>query len=274
MGLSLVGCSSTPARCRRRRSSTAQTRSGGVVLLLAVVRHLRRSRWSARPTARRSTCPEAEGELVGGFHTEYSLAEVRAVLPRRVHQHGHRLGAGDDAVPRRLAGAVAARRPSGTARQRGLVADALVHRQALAFMFFFIWLRGTLPRLRYDQFMSSAGRCSSRPRWSGSLLVAVVRALQRVRRRSASASVSPGASAPRVRPRRCSLLVWAVVAGRRRTGAPEEPTRTPSSTRSRAATRCRRCRARRCRRRPASGRGEPAVRHGRATQTTGGGQRG
>ena len=35
------------------------------------------------------------------------VAEVRAVLPGRVHQHGHRLGAGRDAVPRRLAGAVA-----------------------------------------------------------------------------------------------------------------------------------------------------------------------
>ena len=45
------------------------------------------------------------------------LAEVRAVLPRRVHQHGHRLGAGDHAVPRRLARA-AGRSRSGTAPTR------------------------------------------------------------------------------------------------------------------------------------------------------------
>ena len=59
--------------------------------------------------------PEAEGELAGGFHTEYSLAEVRDVLPRRVRQHGHRLRAGHHAVPRRLAGALAASQPSATA---------------------------------------------------------------------------------------------------------------------------------------------------------------
>ena len=35
------------------------------------------------------------------------VAEVRAVLPGRVRQHGHRLRAGRDAVPGRLAGAVA-----------------------------------------------------------------------------------------------------------------------------------------------------------------------
>ena len=40
-------------------------------------------RTSARSAAaNRSTSAEGEGELTGGFHTEYSLAEVRDVLPR------------------------------------------------------------------------------------------------------------------------------------------------------------------------------------------------
>ena len=50
-------CSSTPARCRRRRSSPRRTDLWYVILAVPVVRHLRASRWSARPTARRSTCP-------------------------------------------------------------------------------------------------------------------------------------------------------------------------------------------------------------------------
>ena len=37
--------------------------------------------------------------------------------------------------------------------QPGLVAAAVVAGQGCVFIFMFIWLRGTLPRLRYDQFM-------------------------------------------------------------------------------------------------------------------------
>ena len=32
------------------------------------------------------------------------------------------------------------------------------------FLFVFIWLRATFPRLRYDQLMASAGRCCCRSR--------------------------------------------------------------------------------------------------------------
>ena len=97
--------------------------------------------------------PEAEGELVGGFHTEYSVAEVRAVLPRRVHQHGDRLGARHHAVPRRLARAVLDRQDLGRANQ-GYWPFLWFMGKVIFFIFIFIWLRGTLPRLRYDQFMA------------------------------------------------------------------------------------------------------------------------
>ena len=53
---------------------------------------------------------EAEQELVGGFHTEYSLDPLRAVLPRRVHEHDHDVGDHRHAVPRRPG---RARRSSG-----------------------------------------------------------------------------------------------------------------------------------------------------------------
>ena len=47
--------------------------------------------------------PEAEQELVGGYHTEYSAHEVRAVLPRRIHAHDHDELSDGDLVLRRLA---------------------------------------------------------------------------------------------------------------------------------------------------------------------------
>ena len=58
------------------------------------------------------------------------VVQVRDVLPRRVHQHGHRLGAGDDAVPRRMAGAVAV--VAVARRQLRVVAVPVVRRQGRA----------------------------------------------------------------------------------------------------------------------------------------------
>ncbi|CAA9238572.1 MAG: NADH-ubiquinone oxidoreductase chain H, partial [uncultured Actinomycetospora sp.] len=52
------------------------------------------------------------------------VAEVRAVLPRRVRQHGHPLRGGHHAVPRRLDGALAAVADPGG--QRGLAAARVV----------------------------------------------------------------------------------------------------------------------------------------------------
>jgi NADH-quinone oxidoreductase subunit H len=97
--------------------------------------------------------PEAEGELVGGFHTEYSslkfalffLAEY--INMATVSALATTLFLGGWHVPFWIdhvwAGA-----------NSGYWPFLWFMGKVLFFVFIFIWLRGTLPRMRYDQFMA------------------------------------------------------------------------------------------------------------------------
>ena len=98
---------------------------------------------------------EGESEIVAGFHVEYSGVDVRAVLPRRVHEHDPDRGADVDHVPRRLAGAVAAlQRPRRSSASHPF-GDGLLwlFAKMCVVLFIFLWIRATFPRYRYDQIM-------------------------------------------------------------------------------------------------------------------------
>ncbi|MDX6371859.1 MAG: NADH-quinone oxidoreductase subunit [Nocardioidaceae bacterium] len=97
--------------------------------------------------------PEAEGELVGGFHTEYSslkfalffLAEY--INMATVSALATTLFLGGWHAPFWIDHLYAG-------FNQGYWPVLWFFGKVLAFIFFFIWLRGTLPRLRYDQFMA------------------------------------------------------------------------------------------------------------------------
>jgi NADH-quinone oxidoreductase subunit H len=97
--------------------------------------------------------PEAEGELVAGFHTEYSslkfalffLAEYVNMVT--VSAMATTLFLGGWQAPWPLSTINDGMLNSGW---WGLL---WFFAKVLAFLFLFIWLRGTLPRFRYDQFM-------------------------------------------------------------------------------------------------------------------------
>ena len=96
--------------------------------------------------------PEAEGELVGGFHTEYSslkfalffLAEYVNMVTVSAIATTCFLGGWRAPFPLSL----------WDGANSGWWPMLWFTLKLWSFLFVFIWLRGTLPRLRYDQFMA------------------------------------------------------------------------------------------------------------------------
>ncbi len=119
--------------------------------------------------------PEAESELVGGFHTEYTslkfamffLAEYINVVTVSALATTLFLGGWRAPFPFSRVHVLST----------GWFPLVWFLLKVLLFIFFFIWLRGTLPRLRYDQFMKLGWKVLIPVSLVWILLVAAVRTL-------------------------------------------------------------------------------------------------
>jgi len=119
--------------------------------------------------------PEAEGELVGGFHTEYSslkfalffLAEYVNMVTVSMLATTLFLGGWRAPWPISLWS-------DANTGYWPLIWFAV---KTAIFLFMFIWLRGTLPRLRYDQFMRFGWKILIPTALVWTMCVAVVRAM-------------------------------------------------------------------------------------------------
>ena len=121
--------------------------------------------------------PEAEGELVGGFHTEYSsmrfamffMAEYMNMITVSALAVTLFLGGYYAPLPFNLI-------PGANDGYWGVVWFLL---KVLVLLFIFVWLRGTLPRLRYDQFMRFGWRWLIPLSLVWTVMIAVLRVGQR-----------------------------------------------------------------------------------------------
>ncbi len=150
MGLSFVAVFLFAGSMSTSEIVTAQTKLWFVLLLLpsfiiyttAMVGETNRAPFDL---------PEAEGELVGGFHTEYSslkfamffLAEYINMVTVSALATTLFLGGWRAPWPISI----------WSGANEGWWPMLWFLMKVCVFIFVFIWLRGTLPRLRYDQFM-------------------------------------------------------------------------------------------------------------------------
>ncbi|MBV8541985.1 MAG: NADH-quinone oxidoreductase subunit NuoH [Pseudonocardiales bacterium] len=95
--------------------------------------------------------PEAESELVGGFHTEYSSLKFALFM---LAEYVNMVTVSAMATTLFLGGWHAPWPLAGGPLDRGWWGPLWFIGKMLVFLFVFVWLRGTLPRLRYDQFMA------------------------------------------------------------------------------------------------------------------------
>jgi NADH-quinone oxidoreductase subunit H len=121
--------------------------------------------------------PEGEGELVGGFHTEYSslkfalfyLAEYVNMITVSALATTLFLGGWHAFWPISV----------WSGANTGWWPVLWFLGKLVAFLFFFIWLRGSLPRIRYDQLMSLGWNILI-PAWlAWTLLIATLRVWRR-----------------------------------------------------------------------------------------------
>ncbi len=164
--------------------------------------------------------PEAESELVGGFHTEYSSIKFALFF---LAEYINMITVSALATTLFLGGWRPPPIPWLSHFTTGFFPMLWFIGKVLGFLFVYIWLRGTLPRLRYDQFMQFGWKVLVPVSLLWILLVATIRTVsQHV---STQTQILPYAIGVAV------LLLLAIVldpgARRRRQRPPEGPPAGP-----------------------------------------------